>query len=342
MTTLSGFDRVLRARAALLGLIVGDALGAAVEGMSAERATEVLDEDMLPSAPDDHPFWPGQAAATTTDDTAQSLLLAQRIIIDGPVVDVAAWTRDLADWVAAEDVAGRGAHIGPSTRQAVLEPGTSGHGSPGLTNGSAMRIVPVGIACSADPAVLVEAVVASGRPAHDSDLAQAAAAAVAAAVAAGIAGADIDEAFIAAVDAAREAATYGQPSGRPPFVDTLAPVLVRAKAARDLSDAERRLELHRIAVEVGTDVGADQSVIVALAVASAESRDPWRAARLGASLGGDTDTQAGIAAAIVGATTGVLAPSTVLARLDRTLVNQSIRLTDALIRAGAAHAAGSS
>jgi ADP-ribosylglycohydrolase len=326
------FERVLRARAAFLGLIVGDALGAAVEGMDAARAQSVLADAVMPPAPADHPFWPGQPAGTTTDDTAQSLLLARRLIKDGPIVDTSAWTHDLARWVAAEDEAGRGAHIGPSTRQAVLHPAGDGSGSPGMTNGSAMRVIPLGIALAGAPELVVEAAVAAGRPAHDSDLAHAASAAVAATIAAGVGGADLEVAIKRALEAAEVAAGSGFRTGKPAFAGSLRLALRKIVKFSDASDAVRTVAIHDLADAVGTGVGADESVVMAFAVALMERHDVWRAARLGASLGGDADTMAGLSAAMVAATTGSLAPPTVLDYLDRSLVDEVIDVSELLLR----------
>jgi ADP-ribosylglycohydrolase len=326
------FERVLRARAAFLGVVVGDALGAAVEGMDATRAQEVVADEVMPQAPADHPFWPGQPAGTTTDDTAQSLLLARRLLKDGPIVDTSAWTHDLATWVAAEDNEGRGAHIGPSTRQAVLHPAGDGSGSPGMTNGSAMRVVPLGIALVGAPGLIVEAVVAAGRPAHDSDLAHAASAAVAAVVAAGVGGADIELAIKRALSDAEVASGSGFRTGKPAFAGSLRLALRKVVKFSDASDQVRARAIQDLAAVVGTGVGADESVVMAFAIALLERRDAWRAARLGASLGGDADTIAGLSAAMVAATSGSLAPPTVLDCLDRTLVDEVIDVSELLLR----------
>ena len=296
-----------------------------------DRAHAILSEEVMPAAPDDHPLWPGQASGTTTDDTAQSFLLARRLLIDGPVVDSSAWTRDLAAWVASEDAAGRGAHIGPSTRDAVLHPAADGTGRPGTTNGSTMRVVPLGIALAGRPALIAEAAVAAGRPAHDSDVAHAASAAVAAAVAAGVAGGDMKSALDAAAAAANEAGKQGLRTGRS-FAAKLSQALTIAVPAADAPDAARLRAIHEIATRTGTGVEADQSVVVAFGIATLERRDAWRAARMGASLGGDADTMAGIAAAIVGATTGTLAPPTVLDYIDRRLIDEAVDVSEMLLR----------
>ena len=67
---------------------------------------------------------------------------------------------------------------------------------------------------------------------------------------------------------------------------------------------------------VGTGVATQESVPAALAVASLFPDDAWAACRHAASLGGDCDTIAAMAGAVVGAHVGVAAvPAPVRARL---------------------------
>jgi ADP-ribosylglycohydrolase len=58
---------------------------------------------------------------------------------------------------------------------------------------------------------------------------------------------------------------------------------------------------------VGTSLATQESVAAAFAIASLAPDDPWRACRLGARLGGDSDTIAAMAGAVVGACTGLSA-----------------------------------
>ncbi|MBA2477854.1 MAG: ADP-ribosylglycohydrolase family protein, partial [Sporichthyaceae bacterium] len=62
--------------------------------------------------------------------------------------------------------------------------------------------------------------------------------------------------------------------------------------------------LTRISSLVGTSLATQESVPAAFAIASLFPTDPWEAARHAASLGGDADTIAAIAGAIVGACCG--------------------------------------
>src|SRR5436190_2055171 len=69
---------------------------------------------------------------------------------------------------------------------------------------------------------------------------------------------------------------------------------------------------------VGTGVATQEAVPSAFAIASRAATDPWRAGLLGARLGGDSDTIAAIAAAMVGACTGLAAlPATAVEQVRR-------------------------
>ncbi len=297
-----------RARAALLGLAVGDALGMPTQTLSRRRAEELLGaRPALLDGPPDNPVCPGLAAGSVTDDTAQALLLA-RLLVDGDGrVDPGALADRLLGW--EERMAARGSLdlLGPSTRAALLavragaDPTTTGRA--GRTNGAAMRVAPVGVATPAEPlAGLVDAVVTADAVTHDTGTAHAGAAAVAAVVAAGVDGATFDDALPLAVRAAREA---GRRGWAPDDMDVAGRLENAVRLVREASTGDDAAALlDRVAARVGTSLETAQSVPAAFAVAAASPADPVRAAWLGARLGGDADTIAAMAGACVGACTG--------------------------------------
>jgi ADP-ribosylglycohydrolase len=176
---------------------------------------------------------------------------------------------------------------------------TSLTGRTGATNGAAMRVAPVGIAFAHEPMdALIEAVVQSGHVTHNTTIGIAGAAAVAAAVSAGIAGAKLEEVFRVAIDAARLGARCG-------FYYAGADVATRISWAIDLVKGRSTQEaLDLIYRLVGTGVATQEAVPAAIAICSVAPDDPWLVCRLAASLGGDCDTVAAIAGAIVGACHG--------------------------------------
>jgi ADP-ribosylglycohydrolase len=288
-----------RAAGALYGLAIGDALGMPTQSLPRARIVERYGEviDGLHPAPDDQPLAAGMPAGAITDDTEQAVLLAGLVIEGDGLVDGHELARRLIAW--EDDMRARGSLdlLGPSTKRALDELLAGGDiaqtGRYGTTNGAAMRITPVGIATPARTELLVERVVAASAPTHNTGLALAAAAAVAAAVSAGVDGASVSEATTAAVAAAREAARHG-------FWVAGADVAARIDWAISLKpvSAELMYEL------VGTSLASQESIPAAFAVANGFD-DPWTVVRVAASLGGDTDTIAAIAGAVVGACHGI-------------------------------------
>ena len=84
---------------------------------------------------------------------------------------------------------------------------------------------------------------------------------------------------------------------------------------------------------VGTGVATNEAVPAALAVCSLAPGDPWRVCRLAASLGGDCDTIAAIAGAIMGACHGAGAfPQAAVLALQAANPDLKLRpLADALL-----------
>jgi len=308
-----------RARGALYGLAIGDALGMPTQMLSRPRITARYGPVLTgfhPAAPD-HPLAAGMPAGAITDDTEQALLLA-RLLIDGEgTVDPAELARRLVAW--EDDMRSRGSLdlLGPSTKRAVelVLAGTpvAEVGRYGTTNGAAMRIAPLGIAVpSADPVHLVDQVVAASLLTHNTGVALAGAAAVAAAVSTGLDGATVPEAVTAAVAAARLAADRGHWVAA---ADVAERIVWATGLVRELTPLEA---CERVYALVGTSLATQESVPAAFALLTVCQDDPWQAVLLAASVGGDCDTIAAIAGAIAGACHGVEAfPAAARATLDQ-------------------------
>jgi ADP-ribosylglycohydrolase len=300
-----------RARGALYGLAIGDALGMPTQLLSRPQIRQRWGPVLrgFEPVPPGHPIAAGMPAGAVTDDTEQAALLGRLLVTGNGAFDPGELAQALVSW--EHDMAERGSLdlLGPSTKRAVAAvlagtPPTEA-GATGDTNGAAMRIAPVGIAVPVstprDLTTLVDHVVAASRVTHNTGIALAGAAAVAAAVSAGISGAGLAEATALAVRAAAIAA------GRGHWVAG-ADVAARIEWATNLVaglDAESAAEL--IYTLVGTSLATQESVPAAFAVLAAVPADPWQACLLAASLGGDCDTIAAMAGAISGACHGVTA-----------------------------------
>ena len=302
-----------RARGALYGLAIGDALGMPTQMLSRAQIRARWGELLsgFEPAPPGHPIAAGLPAGAVTDDTEQAVLLGRLLVSGHGTFDPNEFAAALVRWERGMAERGSLDLLGPSTKRAVaaILAGTPPEeaGMAGTTNGAAMRIVPVGIAVPLDSAApsryglpaLVDQVVMASEVTHNTGIALAGAAAVAAAVSAGVSGATIAEATSLGTQAARIAA------GRGHWVagaDVAARIEWATGLVAGLAEAEAAELIYSLA---GTGLATQESVPAAFAVLAAVPADPWRAARLAASLGGDCDTIAAMAGAIAGACHGV-------------------------------------
>jgi len=296
-----------RARGALYGLAIGDALGMPTQMLSRQEITRRWGPLLagFEPAPPGHPIAAGMPAGAVTDDTEQAVLLG-RLLLSGPVDP-----RELAAALVAweQDMAKRGSLdlLGPSTKRAIdaVLAGTPPEeaGASGDTNGAAMRITPVGVKVAVDdPEPLVDAVQEASLVTHNTSVALAGAAAVAAAVSAGVGGAG---SVAAATEVAVRAARMGAERGH--WVAGAA-VAARIPWATELTVGLPTDEAADVIYSlVGTSLATQESVPAAFAVLSAVPDDPWLACLLAASLGGDCDTIAAMAGAVTGAVHGLAA-----------------------------------
>jgi ADP-ribosylglycohydrolase len=301
-----------RARGAMYGLAIGDALGMPTQLLSRQQITRRWGPLLagFEPAPPWHPIAAGMPAGAVTDDTEQAVLLGRLLLSGSP--DPRELAAALIAWEL--DMAGRGSLdlLGPSTRRAVdaVLAGTPPEeaGVHGDTNGAAMRVTPVGIKVAPDdPRALVEAVQEASLVTHNTSVALAGAAAVAAAVSAGVSGASAGGAtsVAAATDAAIGAARMGAERGHwVAGADVAARIQWATGLVAGLPIQEAAEVIYSL---VGTSLATQESVPAAFAVLSAVPGDPWRACLLAASLGGDCDTIAAMAGAIGGAVHGLAA-----------------------------------
>ena len=300
-------DPVDRALGAFYGLAVGDALGMPTQLLPRSAVRALFGElPWFEPGPGSNPVSAGLPAGRVTDDSDQAVIVARTLLDGGGTVDHGLLAERLLDWERAMAAAGSLDLLGPSTQRALtavsegVAPEEAGRW--GDTNGAAMRITPVGIATPAAPLEeLCTAVAQASRLTHDTSVAIAGAAAVAAAVSAGVEGADV----AAATEIAQAAAEIGARHGHYVAGASVAARIGWATGLVAGRDDEDALDL--IDRLVGTSVATQESVPAAFAIASMAPADPWRACRLAARLGGDSDTIAAMAGAVVGACRGLTA-----------------------------------
>lgn len=293
---------------ALVGVAVGDALGMPAELFPPEKIEEIygtIDDFVKPS--DENPITAGFQKGQVTDDTWQTIVVAKSIIRNkGRIVpgDIA---RSIIAWAEEEQRKGR-KFIGPSTQKAfeAIKKGEplERTGKDGVTNGGAMRIVPVGIiSYHAGDEQLMDNVALACMPTHHTDVAISAAAAVAKAVSCGIRGkTGVKEIIQASISTAEQAKKKGY--------QTISPsVAKRAELALKIVDAAQNEQqaLRELYDVIGTGFAAAESIPTALALVYLSQGDPVKCAKLAANIGGDTDTIGAVGCGICGAIQGIRA-----------------------------------
>jgi ADP-ribosylglycohydrolase len=147
-----------RARGALYGLAIGDALGMPTQMLSRAQIRARWGELLtgFEPAPPGHPIAAGLPAGAITDDTEQAVLLGRLLVKSHGTIDPNELARALINWERTMAERGSLDLLGPSTRRACaailagVPPDEAG--ATGATNGAAMRIAPVGIAVALAPA----------------------------------------------------------------------------------------------------------------------------------------------------------------------------------------------
>src|SRR5579862_6520400 len=141
-----------RARGALYGLAIGDALGMPTQMLSRPEIVARWGPMLsgFEPAPPGHPIAAGMPAGAVTDDTEQAVLLGRLLVAGRGTIDPHELAGALVRWEHRMAERGSLDLLGPSTKRAVTAvlAGTPPDeaGASGTTNGAAMRIAPIGIA----------------------------------------------------------------------------------------------------------------------------------------------------------------------------------------------------
>ncbi len=170
------------AQGAMLGLLVGDALGAQVEFQDAAKIKAQHPSGLRNLSPGG--TW-NLLAGQPTDDGEMALALARVLVASGGF-DENRIGAAYVQWGASQPF-----DIGGTTRAGL--DALQGKGRPNLAsqaNGALMRVAPIGIACAADPQKAAAWARKDAALTHPHPVCQAASAALCAAIAAGVDGAD--------------------------------------------------------------------------------------------------------------------------------------------------------
>ncbi len=284
MTSLSHDLLRDKFRGAILGCFLGDAFGSGFEGMNPSKARFHIDS-LSKRLPRNY-----------TDDTDMTLALAESIVQTGGVnpEDIAKQfslhcdlTRGYAIGTIQAVLALRAGLLWDQVARIVFENGSFG-------NGAAMRVSPVGLFYHHDPDSLEEAAIKQANITHPHPLGQ----------------------WGAVMQACSVGLAVNQnpktPFQKEQVVIGLREILWRGpieyiKALNEIEEMfaqGKKLEAEKVVQSLGNGVEALFSVPSASYIAISYSPDFCDAIRAGISLGGDTDTIAGMVGAIVGAHVG--------------------------------------
>jgi ADP-ribosylglycohydrolase len=293
-----------RIKGCLLGVAAGDSMGMPSSMMSPETIQNKFGNyitDFLP-APEGHIIHDKMVAGQVTDDTQQTLAIADSIIDNGEVIpdDIA---KRLIKW-ADEINAFKTLAVGPSSFRALfaIKDGKSIYetGAVGDTNGAVMRIGAVGIYGRGELTRTIDAVENACIPTHNTNIAIAGASAVAMAIGKCITGVrDIDEIIKVAI----EAAELGMSRGN---IWYSASIVERTKLAIDIVDQNSSKEniIKDLYNLIGAGVQVSETVPTCLALTKLSKGNIIDAVELATNLGGDCDTIGAITGSICGAYSG--------------------------------------
>ncbi len=303
MIAVSKENRVL---GCLNGIGIGDALGVPSSFLTPKQIQDNWGwiDTFYPPA-DDHIFHAGLKAGEYTDDTEQSLAVLNSYIRNCKVepLDV---VKEIMGW--AKRVENKYASpLGPSTERALKAILNGGDiqvtGKYANTNGSAMRIAPLGIihglkGSSLD--ALVQDVYMTGLPTHNTTVCNAAASAVAYGVALCVQGEqDIGKIIEGTVQAALKGSQKGFSIVSPSVAKRIEFIYEMVLKSTDA----RKTMQEMYDLFGGGDLAGD-SVPVAIGLFALGQGDPKKVMEYCVNFGGDADTNGSIAGAMAGAYAG--------------------------------------
>ncbi len=289
----------------LIGIATGDAMGMPTSMMSPFTIKQVFGKyvtEFLP-APTGHVIHDKMVAGQVTDDTQQTLLIADSII-EKEKIDPEDIAQRLIKW-GEEIKAFETMAVGPSSLRALyaIRSGKSVYesGSVGDTNGAVMRIGAVAIYGKGEIERTVDAVEKACIPTHNTNIAIAGASAVAMAIGCSINGeSDID----VIIEKALKAAEIGMTRGN---IWYSASIIERTKLALEIvsKKAPKKDIMQELYDIIGAGVQVSETVPVCLAITKLSNGDVVNAIQMAVNLGGDCDTIAAITGSICGAISGV-------------------------------------
>lgn len=303
---LTNYDRVL---GSLYGMACGDAMGVPSSFMTQDYIQKTwgwIDTFYPPEK--GHIYHDGLKAGEYTDDSEQALALLnsffrnKKVVPQDVVKELLAWANRVKDKYASP--------LGPSTERALKAIAAGADitqsGRWGNTNGSAMRISPIGMIHGLRGSTceeMVRDVYQTCIPTHNTTVCVSTAAAVAWGVAVCIQGeTSIDRIVEETIRASELGKQYGYSIVSPSIAKRIDFVYNLVKKSSDPKSAMAEIYDYF----GGGDLAAD-SVPVAIGLFALGKGDPKNVIEYSVNLGGDCDTNGAMAGAMAGAYAGVSA-----------------------------------
>ncbi|SCG82878.1 putative protein yegU [Proteiniborus sp. DW1] len=295
----------------LIGAAAGDAMGAATEARSIEQIMEYFGHEVTDfEVPPMDTFGAGNKAGQVTDDFSSAYFVARKIVEAGGKVTEQAIKDALIEWSKHSVFFDRFA--GPTTRLAIREfegkldenSGKTALATRQATNGSAMRISPIGLLNPGNLDAAISDAAKVTMLTHDNYLSISGACAVAAAVSrAMMDDADVYNVIRSGLYGAIEGEKLGRKIGR----DAAGPSVVkRMELAIEIGFGKGtpREKMVEIAERIGTGLHISEAVPSAFGIFAANNGDAMGTIIGCVNAGYDTDTLATIAGGIAGALCG--------------------------------------
>lgn len=296
----------------LLGAAVGDAMGAATEVRTMEQIREFFGgyvRDFI--APPKDTFARGREAGQITDDFSQAYYLAREIVNNGGKINEEIAKCALLKWSECDEYFIPFA--GPTTRAAIMNIKGETVNNPmdflfnnngQASNGSAMRIAPIGMLNPGNIDKAIEDAILVCMPTHANNLSISGACAVSAAVSEAM---NEDSNVYTILQAGIYGSKVGETMGRKVGKILSGPsVEKRINLSVELALRSNSLEEAMINISdyIGTGLHISEAVPAAFGLLTATKGDVMETIFASVNIGGDTDTIATISGAIAGTLKG--------------------------------------
>jgi ADP-ribosylglycohydrolase len=302
----------------LAGVAIGDAIGMPSAGFTPEEIRSRFGEiTCFLDAPHDHPLHSGLKAAQVTDDTELTLLVADMIVEDRrPSAEGVA--KRIVEWAARKNLLSTNL-LGPSTARAIrdLMQGKDPRetGKFGTTNGSAMKIAPIGIVAVDDLKRLATEVEETCRPTHWTSVAISGACSIAFAINEALRPrSSVERVLTASKRGAAAGAELGRKVAFPSIEKRIELALKLVSCCKTLSESVETLYHY-----IGSDISCVDSIPTVIGLFAAAQGNFDEAVFAAANMGGDTDTIGSMVGALCGAFRGIDSiPPILFAKVEET------------------------